>query len=484
MVDYEHAVRVTDLAVRKYHAEARALISLEHHWNSIFGGNNLRAGRGVDVVELMNQYAKANGDYPWYVAQHPYPENLFEPRFWNDSSAQFTFTTPRITFRNIEILPVYLEQEHLLYKGEPRRIILSEQGFHTPTTSNGQDIQAAAYAYAYYKLSYTRGISSFILHRHVDHGNEGGLLLGLWTRDVNDPFPAQPLEKKRSWYVFRDAGTPQFYETAAFALPIIGLQSWDQALPARTDVQFYFEESLEGWTVGNQVNNLNAGAGQLNGISTGEDPFLERANMFLLANNINHIYVRMRAGGGDQAEFYWTTAASPNYSETRTIKFPVISDGQWRTYAVDMSTATGWAGSEIRQMRFDPTNTAAEFQVDFITTIAPEPDPEPEIGDHTADLNGNGIIELGELLRVIQLYNAEAYHCVLEEQNSEDGYMPGLGNQDCTPHSSDYLPQNWRIGLGELLRLVQFYNADGVAPVEEEEPETEDGFKPLFNTDQ
>ena len=135
-------------------------------------------------------------------------------------------TTPRITFKNIELLPEYLRRPELLYQGQPRRIILSEQGFHTPKGTNGEIIQAAAYAYAYKKIEAIDGIDSFILHRHVDHKGEGGLLLGLRGMTPNAT-EARP--KKMSWEVFRAADTPDWEKSFEFALPVVGLKSWDQA---------------------------------------------------------------------------------------------------------------------------------------------------------------------------------------------------------------------------------------------------------------
>ena len=97
---------------------------------------------------------------------------------------------------------------------------------------------------------------------------------------------------------------------------------------------------------------------------------------------------------------------------------------------------------------------------------------EPSVSYHKADYNGNEKFELAELLRLIQFYNAEAYHC---DSGAEDGYAPGNGSRDCAPHSSDYSPQDWRIGLNELLRLIQLYNAQGGYV---RTSETEDGFAP------
>lgn len=75
---------------------------------------------------------------------------------------------------------------------------------------------------------------------------------------------------------------------------------------------------------------------------------------------------------------------------------------------------------------------------------------------HTADQNHDNKIALSELLRAIQFYNSETYHC---QAGTEDGYAPGLGDiGTCCPHDSDYGLQNWSISLSELLRAIQFYN--------------------------
>ncbi len=93
---------------------------------------------------------------------------------------------------------------------------------------------------------------------------------------------------------------------------------------------------------------------------------------------------------------------------------------------------------------------------------------------HTADRDQNYKINLSELLRVIQFFNARAYHC---DPDGEDGYSPGTGEQSCPQHDSDYEPNTpWRISLNELLRLVQFYNVCGYGV----DPSKEDGFRPVL----
>ena len=104
----------------------------------------------------------------------------------------------------------------------------------------------------------------------------------------------------------------------------------------------------------------------------------------------------------------------------------------------------------------------AVFALCGAVSRAQEPYATPAVAIHSADLSGDGHLTISELLRVIQLFNFGGYHCAASEEDTEDGYRPGLGAaQDCAPHDSDYDPQDWTIGLGEVLRLVQFYSVGG-----------------------
>jgi hypothetical protein len=223
--DYARAVRICALAVRKYSSCGRVFISLEHHWNIRYAGADATQGfPGRPFIEYFNQIIKDSGNFDWNVAFHPYPENLFDCRTWLDHTATFSNNTPRITFRNIEML-----QKRLLFDGEPRHIILSEQGFHSKATPEGEQLQAAAYCYAWRKIVNLKGVDAFILHRHVDNAGEGGLNLGLWRHATNSI--SEPAGKKPIYEVFRLADTPQWKQAFAFALPIIGIKSWSDLKP-------------------------------------------------------------------------------------------------------------------------------------------------------------------------------------------------------------------------------------------------------------
>jgi Family of unknown function (DUF5722) len=230
--DYLRTVRVCNTAVHKISANSRVYISLEHHWN-LRMDNPLHTFPGRDFIDYFNQRAQAGGNFDWNLAFHPYPEDLRNPRTWNDKTATFLDNTPRITFKNLEMLPRYFSRTELLYHRKPRHIILSEQGFNTVNDTKGELWQAAAYCYAYYKVTQLPGIDAFILHRHVDHRDEDGLNLGLWRRNEASGSPSEPGAKKMIYEVFRRADTPKWREAFAFALPVIGIHRWEELKPKR-----------------------------------------------------------------------------------------------------------------------------------------------------------------------------------------------------------------------------------------------------------
>ena len=87
------------------------------------------------------------------------------------------------------------------------------------------------------------------------------------------------------------------------------------------------------------------------------------------------------------------------------------------------------------------------------------------------DSDQNYTVDLTEVLRVIQFYNSDGFHCAA---GTEDGYSPGEGPRDCAHHTADYAPQDWDVDLGELLRSIQIYNSPNYCPC----AGTEDGFCP------
>lgn len=105
------------------------------------------------------------------------------------------------------------------------------------------------------------------------------------------------------------------------------------------------------------------------------------------------------------------------------------------------------------------------------TILVAQPGTDGEGPKHTADQNGDMLVSLTELLRLIQFFNSGGFHC---QEGTEDGYAPGPGDTTCSTHASDYSAHDWQIMLTELLRLIQFYNSGGY----HQNVDGEDGFGP------
>ncbi len=123
------------------------------------------------------------------------------------------------------------------------------------------------------------------------------------------------------------------------------------------------------------------------------------------------------------------------------------------------------------------TDAAGVLRTQGIAVVAdgelcPPPEASDDSGIHTADQNGDHHISLSELLRVIQFFNSDGYHC---QPGSEDGYAPDSGPRTCAFHDSDYNLADWRVSLSEVLRLVQIFNSPGYARC----ACAEDGYLPL-----
>ena len=232
--EYSAALRIADLAARSVHRDFRIYISMEHHW-TLRGGSDdgAREMPGTVLLRGLATEAKRAGDFPWHLAFHPYPESLFDARFWNDKTAPLRLDAPRITFHNLEVLTAFLRQPEFLYQSQPRRIALTEQGFHRPKGADGETVQAAAFAYAWKRIQALPEIESFIYHRHVDHPNEGGLLLGLREYDAKAPHGMGA--KRIIWDTFRKAGTPEEDAAFAFALPVVGRKDWSNIVAMKLD---------------------------------------------------------------------------------------------------------------------------------------------------------------------------------------------------------------------------------------------------------
>jgi hypothetical protein len=222
---YQRSMRLTDLIVRQYDPNARPFISLTHHWAS---NGSPRWYGSRRLIDLLVKFCKAEGDFPWALAYHPYPQNLRNPRTWEDDQATFSFDSKKITPRNLEVLDAYMKRPELLFNGKGRPVHLSENGFNSiDYSAKSLEDQAAGMAFAWKKIQSLSSIQSWQYHNWIDNRGEGGLRIGL--RKFPDE-PGDPAGKKPIWFLYQALGTPQDDAVAAPYLKTIGIRSWDEAI--------------------------------------------------------------------------------------------------------------------------------------------------------------------------------------------------------------------------------------------------------------
>jgi len=205
METYYRSMRLIHQISNANYQGSRVFASFTHHWNDLHRDDWKRMSPFKTIKDLHNLSLK-EGDFDWGIAYHPYPEDLFSTTAWNDTNIQSNVQSPLITIQNIEVLGEFLRSESMRkHNRDTRPVILSEQGFHTPSYSeHHQNLQAASLLYAMDKIREQNWIESFHYHRWIDHPDEGGLKLGLRTL----PTPENPFgEKKQTWYLYRVIGS-------------------------------------------------------------------------------------------------------------------------------------------------------------------------------------------------------------------------------------------------------------------------------------
>ncbi len=222
MEEYTQALRLAWIAGARAYASFRVYISLANNWN-VEHAQPLRYYHGKQLVDLLGENCHRDGDFPWHVAFHPYPESFDHPDFWNDRSAVFKLDTPRITYRNMEVLEKYLSRPQLLYRGEARRILFSEQGFNSgsgPLSGLMQKQAAAGYVLSFIKARNMKTVDMMTHHATVDNPHEFGLNLGIYKYDPDKPFhrgEAKPIAE-----MVRAMDTPYEAGAVAFAREVVG----------------------------------------------------------------------------------------------------------------------------------------------------------------------------------------------------------------------------------------------------------------------
>jgi hypothetical protein len=135
--------------------------------------------------------------------------------------------------------------------------------------------------------------------------------------------------------------------------------------------RFDSDSDAEGWVADNQLASFTVQEDNLSMESTGDDPFMLSAPVTIPADEYNRLGIRMKvsAGGGTGGQLFFVTDADSEWSESKSLIFDVIGDGEYHDYELDMSTVEGWKGV-ITQLRLDPVwDSGRAIDIDIIAFI-------------------------------------------------------------------------------------------------------------------
>jgi hypothetical protein len=165
--------------------------------------------------------------------------------------------------------------------------------------------------------------------------------------------------------------------------------------------------------------------------------------------------IQPHQGSTDSLEYAWADVPSFPFLISYTVLVPEDEVG-------------GKIIGGLAYYRIDGPEQQSNFAVTMVNGTGSE--------RHSADYApSDWRFSLSELMRIIQFFNKGGFRCGTA---TEDGYSPSGGSDhSCTTHSSDYSPQDWQINLTELLRIIQFFNAGGYYACPD--GVTEDGFCPV-----
>jgi len=236
MEEYTEQLRLAHLIGRKYHALHRVDVSFDHYFAVPYRPDPLRYYPARECLWRLAEISRRDGDFPWGISAHPYPEDLTKPDFYHDRTATFDLDTPRITMKNVELWQALSTHPALTYRGLPRVVVFDEQGFHTDYDDPESENKGAyAFVLLWQKLKRCPAVEQFLINRYTDMpmGDEGGLHLGLRYEegyaDEQHLF-IHPGPYKRICAAIRAMGTEEEGSWVAEARDYIGAELFDELL--------------------------------------------------------------------------------------------------------------------------------------------------------------------------------------------------------------------------------------------------------------
>lgn len=154
----------------------------------------------------------------------------------------------------------------------------------------------------------------------------------------------------------------------------VGLGPYDLPPPQPRTV-WDFSDGTQGWTAAMGVSGLTAQADAITFTTTSNDPALSVPLTNLPARDFAAVAIRMSIDGtsrpAERGQLFWSTPRA-RVSESTSVTFELIGDGQMHEYLVPVSSNPRWRGT-VTGLRFDPcAHAGATVIVDEIRLVPAE----------------------------------------------------------------------------------------------------------------
>lgn len=155
-----------------------------------------------------------------------------------------------------------------------------------------------------------------------------------------------------------------------------------------------FHGGADGWRADHNVGDFHAGQGALAFRNTGPDPWIINTDVGIAdVSPFHFLGIRMRSNRSGSNQIYFVTDRSPAMGEDKVLSVPVIGDGEYHTYVIDMSALKTWAG-KLTTLRIDPVNggeeIGAHIDIDWIAIY--QTPAELSMGRPYAGIDGDRVM--------------------------------------------------------------------------------------------
>jgi len=146
------------------------------------------------------------------------------------------------------------------------------------------------------------------------------------------------------------------------------------AVEIATKLDFGFDRDAQGWRAAHDLSEPVVRDGIVTMVTTSTDPYFVRTSLDVPADEAKTVIIRMALPAGAQGDLqvFWTTADSPGFDEPKSVRVPLVFDGQMHDYALKLGSHPLWAGKRITGLRIDPGSGPAgvEVRIDAVRALA------------------------------------------------------------------------------------------------------------------